>query len=134
MMCQKFPDVGPKCHGTRGGRKSEGLQSFIAKEQSYKPYSAACLDVDLSCRGTKDHKIREQMLRRRLCMDLSGVFGLLAPFEGSWGALTMIQASLFAFWAPHARQPPNLLHTSEEDLMFMREDGFTKARAPIFER
>ena len=87
-MCQKFPDVGPEWHGTRmehaggvsltehaGGPKSEGLRSFIAKEQSYKPYSAACLDVDLSCRGTKDHKIREQMLRRRLCMDLSGVLG-----------------------------------------------------------
>ena len=66
-MCQKFPDVGPKCHGTRmehaggvsltehaGGPKSEGLRSFIAKEQSYKPYSVACWDVNLSFRGTEN--------------------------------------------------------------------------------
>ena len=87
-MCQKFPDVGPKCHGTRmehaggvsltehaGGPKSEGLRSFIAKEQSYKPYSPACVDVNLIFRGTKGHKFKGKLLRRRLCMDLYDVLG-----------------------------------------------------------
>ena len=142
MMCQKFPDVGPKCYGTRmeyaggvslrehaGGPKSEGLRSFIAKEQSYKPYSVACLDVNSSFRGTKNHKIRENLLRRRLCMHLSRVLGPSCCL----GRLREVHVCLpFAFWAQNARHPPILNHGSEEDLDFMRSDGFTRARSQLF--
>ena len=75
----------------------EALQSFIAKDQSYKPYSTSCLDVNLSFWGTKGHKIRGKLLRRRLCMDLYGVLGPSCSLWGLLGALDhWLRATLVA--------------------------------------
>ena len=118
-MYQKFPEVGPKCHGTRGGHKCHG-----------KPYSPACLDVNLSFRGTKGHNIKGKMLRRRLCMDLYASWGHLAFFEG-------FERPTFASLlhsGPRTRDtPPNVLQASEEDWTSTRNDGFTKASSFLSE-